>query len=462
MIGNIPVFDALLGEDCGMIRISLVDRPAVMKDFIALRERDAFSEQRFSVQDEEKRLVRGVVMRAGFPILREAADKSLYYVVYSSDTIRQMAQQYLAEGRANKVDTGHNHDEVEGVEMVQFFIKDSAAGIVPAGFEDISDGSLFAEFHVTNDDVWQAVKDGTFKGFSLEGVFNIVETPENDQETIDKIVRSLDGMFQIFSSNDMSKIAKIKAALAKLLVELRNVTTDKGVIYWDGDEDLKAGDAVYTGEDADRIPAVDGDYVTSDGKTIRVKDGTVEEIVDPDAEVEGNDDANDTTAIEAARSIRGKIRALMEESFDEKSRKIAEAIFAVLPNDRKEGFLREAGEDYGVWQYWGEDYIDHFVRYAISWDEEGNATASDPVDVELRFVPVDKTDEVEKITEEEFAAAVKAAQKLATERDALKARVAELESKPAAKSAHEAFVAADGKVSTGDKGLDALARRFRK
>ena len=34
--------------------------------------------------------------------------------------------------------------------------------------------ALFAEFHVLNDEVWAKVKDGTYRGFSLEGAFELV------------------------------------------------------------------------------------------------------------------------------------------------------------------------------------------------------------------------------------------------------------------------------------------------
>ena len=44
----------------------------------------------------------------------------------------------------------------------------------------------------------------------------------------------------------MSKINKILAAFAKVLEQaFGNVSTDKGIIAWDGDEDLKVGDKVY-------------------------------------------------------------------------------------------------------------------------------------------------------------------------------------------------------------------------
>ena len=40
------------------------------------------------------------------------------------------------------------------------------------GFEDAPDGSAFASYFVDNEDVWQKVKSGEFKGFSVEGLFN--------------------------------------------------------------------------------------------------------------------------------------------------------------------------------------------------------------------------------------------------------------------------------------------------
>ena len=84
----------------------------------------------------------------------------------------------------------------------------------------------------------------------------------------------------------MSKLEKIKAELAKLLIKYSVVKTDKAVLEYDG-EDLVAGMDVYvTDEEGNKVPAEDGEYVTEDNKTIVVKDGKVEEIVDKAAEVD--------------------------------------------------------------------------------------------------------------------------------------------------------------------------------
>ena len=88
----------------------------------------------------------------------------------------------------------------------------------------------------------------------------------------------------------MSKLEKIKAELAKLLIKYSVVKTDKAVLEYDG-EDLVAGmDIFITNENGDKVPAEDGEYVTEDNKVITVKNGKVESIVDKAAEVDAEED----------------------------------------------------------------------------------------------------------------------------------------------------------------------------
>ena len=87
----------------------------------------------------------------------------------------------------------------------------------------------------------------------------------------------------------MSKLQRIKEELAKLLIKYSVVKTDKAVLEYDG-EDLVAGMDVYvTNEEGEKVAAEDGEYITEDSKTITVKDGKVESIVDPIAEVDAED-----------------------------------------------------------------------------------------------------------------------------------------------------------------------------
>ena len=285
-IDGIPVYRVLVDDERdGMVRVSLVDDPAVMSDFVAFGRQEP---QRFAVENEDKRLAFGVVARADFPIFRNDPVNGDHYVIFPADTIREMAQKYLTEGRADRVDLMHDGDDVGGVHLVQWFLKDSAKGVAPAGFDDIADGSLFAEYHVEDDAIWQQIKDGTFKGFSMEVFYTL--TPEGDTQAVEEAVADLDGMFEriiaaLTPKSDMNK-KNLLRKLRQMVAEFASVTTDKGILAWDGDEDLKAGDRVYI-EDADgeRTEAADGDYTTADGKVIVVADGAVAEIRDAEAEV---------------------------------------------------------------------------------------------------------------------------------------------------------------------------------
>ena len=522
-IDGIPVYQALVGAaDTGMLRISLVDDPAVQSDFVAFAaQRKALS---YAVEDEEKRLVLGVVMRADFPIYRRDDKMGEYYIIYSADTIRQMAEKYLLDGRQNEVNLMHvDGSEVDGVDMVQYFIKDSAKGVAPAGFDGIADGSLFAEFHVVNDEVWDAIKAGTYKGFSLEGIFDLA--PETDRGLVEDIVDALDGVFRkIFKPLKYEKMTKVKgllARLAKALVEMGNITTDKGILAWDGDEDLKAGDAVYIeDENGERSKPEDGDYTTEDGKVIVVADGTVSEIRDLEAQVapeegaetfgsvatdkgslewDGEEDlkagdavftrdeegnrvpaadgdyvTEDGKTIVVAEGIVSEIRDAeaevapevdarkdekmarkqkMEASYDEKARAIIAAIAAERGED--DGwYLAEAADDYAVICWWDEDYVDHYTRYEVSWNEDGSASVANPQEVKLIFVPVD----YKSPFEEGADAAEQEAAALRQENEALRAEVEQLKQQPAARTAHEEFSGATAPAKTGNKGLDRITR----
>lgn len=286
-IDGIPVYRVLVDDERdGMVRVSLVDDPAVMSDFVAFDAQKRA--QMFAVENEDKRLAFGVVARADFPVFRTDPVLGDHYVIFPADTIREMAQKYLTEGRADRVDLMHDGDDVGGVHLVQWFIKDSAKGVAPAGFDDIADGSLFAEYHVEDDAIWQQIKDGTFKGFSMEVFYTL--TPEGDTQAVEEAVADLDGMFEriiaaLTPKSNMNK-KNLLRKLRQMVAEFASVTTDKGILAWDGDEDLKAGDRVYI-EDADgeRTEAADGDYTTADGKVIVVADGAVAEIRDAEAEV---------------------------------------------------------------------------------------------------------------------------------------------------------------------------------
>lgn len=279
---GLPLYRAEIDVDdttTGMFVISLVDSPATMSDFMAFNEDKRL--MTYNVESDEKRQVFGLVMAADMPIYRRDDNGFEYYITYSKETIALMAEKYLKMSLQNNVDTQHSFELEDGIFMNQLFVKDTEKGVSPKGYEDYKDGSLFAQFHIANDSVWEEVKKGTYKGFSLAGVFNVEpkeETKEDDKNNNKEEKKD----------NSFMKIKSIKEALKAMIrqMEFSTATTDKGVIGWDVDGEIEVGTEVYlVDENGDRQPIEDGDYVLEDGRTVVVKDSKVEEIKEKAEEV---------------------------------------------------------------------------------------------------------------------------------------------------------------------------------
>lgn len=466
-INGIPVYEATISSaDDGMMRVSLVDDPAVMSNFQKFKKAEPGDQpapdplQRFEIKDDEKRLVNGVLMRADFPIYRrdtlEDGTEFEYYLIYKADTIRQMAEKYLKECRQNNVNIMHEDgSDVNDVHMVQMFIKDSAKGVAPAGFDEIADGSLFAEYHVQNDEVWDQIKAGTFKGFSMEGYFNFV--PESSEEYIDQVLdvvtKFKKNISTLSKKEAMGKMKKIKAAFAKFLVEMASVTTDKAILNWDGDEDLKAGDEVFIlDDDGNKSTPENGDYKTEDKKIIVVEDGKVSEIKDDEAEVStegsadhaaGNGD-NATTASRQAntrQSFFARIKQEFAETYNEKEKAMRSALEKL---GYEYPYIYEASDEYCIIETW--DDIERFFRFAVTWNADGSCNLGSPEEMRLEFVPAAAPAEPDKEPETNPEGENMKAMK--QELETLRAQVAALSKEPAAPDAHQTYQQANAEKIT--------------
>lgn len=76
----------------------------------------------------------------------------------------------------------------------------------------------------------------------------------------------------------MSKLEKIKAELAKMLLKFETVKTDNGVLEYEGELAVNTEVFVTDTETEERTPAADGEYVLEDGRTLVVAGGKITEI----------------------------------------------------------------------------------------------------------------------------------------------------------------------------------------
>ena len=204
----------------------------------------------------------------------------------------------------------------------------------------------------------------------------------------------------------MGKLDKIKVMLQNILVSFNQVSTSKGVLNWDGQENLpKAGDNVWLiDSEGTRIPTEDTDYVLEDGTVIQIQNGVVVAIVLPSAEpVEP--EAPETPEEEP---IVEPEEPKSEEEPEEQPQE--EEPTEEIPEPEQEPTSEESPES----------------------------------------EPTDEPDETEELRNR--------ISELEAENERLRERIKELESEPAAKSATEEFKEVTKITKTGNRQLDNLAR----
>ena len=257
--------------ETGLNAISLVEYPAVEVDFLAFAK-DESAVLQFA--DEERHIITGIALLADTPIYRIAPDKTEYYVRFTKDCIRQLVEKYFKFGLTNSVNIEHKDNQfVDGVTMLESYIIDKERGICPNEFASAPDGSWVVSYKVSNLDVWNKIKSGEVKGFSVQGLFRIIETklemssnkPEEENT-------------EHQNKNNISLMSKLKEKIKALLMQYAAVSTDKGNLIYNTDT-LEVGSEVFVeDENGENVPAADGDYVLEDGRTVEVEGGKVTKI----------------------------------------------------------------------------------------------------------------------------------------------------------------------------------------
>jgi hypothetical protein len=195
MIMDLPLYMLEISDDVNddaeVSFVALVDRPAIKKNWNAFKDI-----QKFEIISEDKRIISGPIMLADSPIYRRDDVYGEYYVAFSKDTIVKIVQKFFKKRYQSNINLEHSQDfQVEGVTMFESFISDKDRGIMPMkGFEDAPEGSWFGSMFVENDKVWSEIKDGTFKGFSVEGIFNYLPKTKKEDVIMNEIYKILDAV----------------------------------------------------------------------------------------------------------------------------------------------------------------------------------------------------------------------------------------------------------------------------
>lgn len=166
--------------------------------------------------DTEKRIISGPAMVANSLIYRKD-ENGEYDVFFSKDTIEQIAIKFFKKDYQKNLNLFHDPNlPIDGVTIFESFISDKSRNI-PAmvGYEDLPDGSWFISAKVENDAVWEKIKSGEVKGFSVEGFFSSMKVKaESIEQKIFNILSATTDKKLLLKEND-SFMSKIKDLIGK-------------------------------------------------------------------------------------------------------------------------------------------------------------------------------------------------------------------------------------------------------
>lgn len=164
------IFELIIDEDAelyGIDAISLVDKPAIELDFVALKSQAV----QFATVDQEKRILIGPALVPDKPIYRKLGEEE-YYVYFSKATVRRASELYMLHGNQRNHTLEHEH-QVQGLTLVESWLVEDKRKDKSALYGlDVPVGTWMVAIKVDNQAIWQDyVKEGLVKGFSIEGYF---------------------------------------------------------------------------------------------------------------------------------------------------------------------------------------------------------------------------------------------------------------------------------------------------
>lgn len=159
----------------GMDFVGFVDSPAHIKKYVTMSAAPG-KVTRYHFNDE-KRIVKGVIISTYQPIYRRNDDGFEYNVYFTKEDAAVIRDVFAKKGYHNNVNLMHDMSrKVENVALIEMITINDDRTNIPAEFADqnLQKGSVIFGYKVFDDKAWKFIKEnGT--GFSLEGWFKDIE-----------------------------------------------------------------------------------------------------------------------------------------------------------------------------------------------------------------------------------------------------------------------------------------------
>ena len=176
---ELPIYQITLKDDeHGVDKISLVTEPAIEENWLAFDK----AETNFNFANEEEQKLIGALLVPDKKIYRNDAELGEFYVVFTSETIEEIALRYNKNGYATQFNTEHTTDVKDVVLTENWIVKDSNFDKSKAYGLEYPVGSWVGLAKVEDEKLWSEIK-ANLKGFSVELLSSLSYTEFKEEKT---------------------------------------------------------------------------------------------------------------------------------------------------------------------------------------------------------------------------------------------------------------------------------------
>ena len=169
-------------------RIVIIDQPGS-----AIQETAGmtWANMQFSI-DDDKRIVVGPALVPNKMILRRDENGDPYYVFFSKDTIKRIAEKFFKLGKQNNTDKQHSWDISTENTLLESWISEDKMydKSYKYGFA-LPIGTWFLSYKINDEETWKEIKEGKIKGFSIAGGFINKLSYDKSQEAMLSEVKNI-------------------------------------------------------------------------------------------------------------------------------------------------------------------------------------------------------------------------------------------------------------------------------
>lgn len=291
-----------VGIDSETYAISMVESPAIESDFVALSKEE---EVKVFLESEERHMVYGAALIPDKDIYRNNGEQE-FYISFTKESIEKMSQDFMKNYRQNEVTLDHEEMANDITITESWLVEDPYKDKANALGINVPQGTWMVGMKVNQIDVWDRVKSGELKGFSVESMISLEDFSKQNENNMN------------IETNDMGFWNKMKEVLAEVFskkegdiepIDMEELAANSGFTnVEDYEKEVNAIKEELEEENAPTEPQPQEPTVEEP----KVEEPVVEEPKVEEPKVEDKPQENNAHLEELINSLKEEINALKE------------------------------------------------------------------------------------------------------------------------------------------------------